>query len=311
MKILVTGADNFLGSHLVDRLFAENEEVIALDPSGGKGFITKNAKIYRHDYRSNNMGRLFEKERPDMVCHFAREHSLISSFERPLENAEHVTSSLMLLELCKQYKVKRVIYLSSSAVYGHPQYLPCDEVHPTHPVSPLGVTQLTVENYLYSYWVNTGLDHVIFRTANIYGPRQSYGRNGRIVAALMARMLRSEQVIINGDGFQERDFIFFSDVLDAVLTAIKLPERKSKRAEPRDFIYNLGSGQSKSINNLFSMLKERIAYKREPVRGPQLPCEVFEMRLDSARAQTMLGWKPKIDLEEGLSKTLVWFKKHP
>lgn len=309
MKILVTGADNFLGSHLVDRLIAENEEVIALDPSGGRGFITKNARVYRYDYRSSNLERLFEKERPDIVCHFAREHSLVTSFEHPLENAEHVTYSLKLLELCKKYKVKRVIYMSSAAVYGHPQYLPCDEVHPTHPVSPLGVTQRSVENYLYSYWVNSGLDHVIFRTANVYGPRQSSGRNGRIVAVLATRMLRSEQVIINGDGFQERDFIFFSDVQDAVLAATRLPERKSKRAEPSDFIYNLGTGKSTSISHLFSMLKERISYSRDPVKGPQLPCEVFEMRLDAARAQKQLGWKAKVGLEEGLDRTLVWFKK--
>lgn len=309
MKVLVTGADKFLGSHLVDRLVAENEDVVALDPTGGRGFITTKARVYRHDYRSENLQKVFEKERVDVVCHFAYEHSLVNSFERPLQNADHIIYALILLELCKQYQVKRVIYGSSTAVYGNPQYLPCDEEHPTHPVSPVGVTQRTVENYLYSYWVNFGLDHAILRTANVYGPRQSLGPEGRIIPILIGQMLQGKQVIINGDGWQERDFVFFSDVIDAAIAAIRLPERKTKRAASVDFIYNLGTGEGVAINRIFAMLKERIHYELKPVRGPQLPCEVFEMRLDAHHAGTSLGFKPKVGLEEGIDRTLLWFKK--
>lgn len=310
MKVLVTGADKFMGSHLVDRLVAEDEEVVALDPLGGRGFITERAKVYKYNYwEYNRLEKVFGKQHPDIVCHFAPEDTVVTSFERPLENTEHIRHTLRLLELCKNYHVERVIYISSAAVYGNPQYLPCDEAHPTDPVSPLGVTQRAIENYLYFYWVNFGLDHVILRTANVYGPRQSASRNGGIVSILIAHMLRSQQVIINGDGMQERDFVFFSDVMDAVMASINLPERKNKRAAPADFIYNLGGGKSVSINKLFEMLKKRISYDRKPVKGPQRPCEVFEMRLHPRHAETVLGWKPKIHLDAGLDKTLLWFKK--
>jgi UDP-glucose 4-epimerase len=310
MKVLVTGADKFLGSHLVDRLVAENEDAVALDPQGGKGFITNKAKLYKYDYRSRNqLQKVFEKERPDIVCHLAADDTIVTSFEQPLRNLEHIRHSLNLLELCKQHHVKRLIYTSSAAVYGNPQYLPCDEQHPTHPVSPLGITQRAVENYLYFYWVNFGLDHVVLRTANVYGPRQSAGRDGGIISILISGMLRSDRVIINGDGMQERDFVFFSDVMDAVVKAIKLPVRKTERAAPTDFIYNLGTAKSISINAVFEMLKELIPYNRKPVKGPQRPCEVFEMRLHARHAASKLEWKLKVPLEEGIKKTLYWFKK--
>lgn len=309
MKVLVTGANKFLGSHLVDRLVAENEEVIALDPTGGRGFITKLARIYRQDYSATTLEKIFEKERPDYVCHFSVDDTIATSFERPLENANHILSTLMLLELCKRYSIKRIIYASSTAVYGNPQYLPCDEVHPLHPVSPLGVTQQTIESYLYFYWVNFGLDHTILRNANVYGPRQSASREGGIVSVLIERMLRAQEVILNGDGMQERDFLFFSDFIDATVAALRLQERKTKRALPVDFVYNVGSGESVSINDLFSLLKDKIPYERKPVKGPQKPCEVYVMSLDSSRGMKALGWKPKISLDEGLDRTIFWFKK--
>jgi len=310
MKVLVTGADKILGSHLVDRAVAEDMEVVALDPLGGRGFITTKAHVYKHDYRSRHqLEKVFEKEHPDVVFHTASNDSIVTSFELPLENAEHIRHSLELLELCKRHRVKRVIYASSAAVYGNPEYLPCDEQHPTYPVSPLGVTQRAVENYHYFYWVNFGLDHVILRVANVYGPRQSPGRGGGVISTFIERMLRSQQVIINGDGMQERDFVFFSDVMDAVMAAIKLPERKSKRAAPTDFIYNLGTGKSVSINRVFEILKKRIPYKRKPVKGPQRPCEVFEMRLYARHAASALKWNPKVPLEQGIEKTILWFKK--
>ncbi len=306
MKILVTGAGEFLGSHLVDHLIAHNHEVVALDPSGGRGFITNQAKVYRQDYRSVNLEKLFEKEMPYVVCHFAHKETVLTSFEKPLENANHILYSLILLEMCKRFRVKRMIYASSAAAYGHPQYLPCDEGHPTYPISPLGVTHRTVENYLYTYWVNHGLDNVVLRIGNVYGPRQL---SGGIIPVFAKRMLKGEQVLINGDGWQERDFVFFSDVMDAVIAAIELPTRENKRAAPTDFIYNLGTGQSVSVNHVFSLLNERIPYKRQPIKGPQLPCEVFEMRLDPTRARTTLGWKPKVSLEQGIDKTLLWIRK--
>jgi len=309
MKVLITGAGQFLGSHLVDRLIAENEEVVALDPAGGKGFISNNARVYKHDYKSGNVAKVFAKEHPDVVCHFAAEDTIMTSFEHPMKNVEHIRYSLRLFELCKQYKVKRVIYASSSAVYGNPQYLPCDEQHPTHPVSPLGIAQRAVENYLSFYWINFGLDHAILRTANVYGPRQTATRSGGIIAILAGRMLKADKVIINGDGMQERDFVFFSDIMDAALKAIKLPARKDKRAAPTDFIFNLGTGKSFSINTVFEILKERISYNKKPVRGPQRPCEVFEMRLHARHAETALRWEPKVSLEQGIEKTLLWFKK--
>lgn len=309
MKVLVTGANGFLGSHLVDRLVAENEEVVALDPTNGRGFITNNARIYRQDYSSGGLEKIFEKERPEFVCHFASEDTIVTSFERPVENANHVLFTLLLLEQCKRFQVKRVIYASSAAVYGNPQYLPCDEVHPTHPVSPLGVTQQTVESYLYFYWVNFGLDHTILRAANVYGPRQTAGRQGGIVSTLIDGMLRKQEVILNGDGMQERDFLFFSDYMDATMAALRLSERQSKRAAPTDFIFNIGRGESCSIMELFSTLGERIPYPRKPVRGPQRPCEVFVMSLDPSRSMKTLGWKPKVSLAEGLDRTILWFKK--
>lgn len=310
MKVLVTGADKFLGSHLVDRLVAEDYDVVALDPDGGRNFITNKARVYRQDYRArNHLEKLFARERPQMVFHFHALGTIVTSFEAPRETTAHIHHTLVLLDLCKRYNVKRVVYPSSAAVYGNPQYLPCDEQHPTHPVSPLGVVQTSLEKYLYYYWVNFGTDHVILRTANVFGPRQGSGRGGGIMSVLISRMLRRESIIINGDGMQERDFVFFSDVMDAVMAAAKLPERNSKRAAPTDFIYNVGTGYSVSVNGLLEMLKQRIPYERRPIKGPQRPCEVFEMRLHCRHAHSALEWKPGVTLDAGIDKTILWFKK--
>ncbi len=309
MKILVTGAGGFLGSHFVDRLVAENHEVLALDPAGKKKFITNQARVYKLSCKSPSLNKIFEKEKPDMVCHFGTDDTVLTSFDHPLKNAEHIQNTLNLLELCKHHKVKRIIYPSSAATYGNPQYLPCDEQHPCHPVSPLGVTQRAIENYLYFYWVNFNLDHIILRIANAYGPRQSGERDGGIISILIRQMLRSEQVIINGDGFQERDFIYSSDVMDGIMAAVNYSARTGKRVPPAHFIFNLGTSRSYSINHLFGKLKEHIIYNRKPVKGPQLPCEVFEMSLDPAHAITKLNWSPKVNLDDGINRTLRWFKK--
>jgi UDP-glucose 4-epimerase len=304
MKILVTGGAGFIGSHVVDIYIQNNFEVVVIDDlsTGHLSNLNPAATFYQLDIRSPQIAEVFEKERPDYVNHHAAQVNVRRSVSDPYFDAEvNILGSINLLEYSRKYGVKRMIYISSGgAVYGEPETLPCDETHPVNPICQYGASKHVVEHYLYMYHQNYDLDYVVLRYANVYGPRQDPHGEAGVVAIFTGQMLTNEPVVINGDGEQQRDFVYVEDCANANLLAISTPNQNA--------IYNIGSGFGTSVNEIFGMLKDFSGYKRSATYGPAKLGETQRIYLDANKALNGLNWKPTVALRQGLHKTIDYFK---
>lgn len=305
MKILVTGGAGFIGSHVVDAYVAAGHQVVVVDDlsTGRRSNLNPEAKFYQVDIRSSELEAVFEKELPEIVNHHAAQMDVRRSVAEPLFDADvNVLGSIHLLELARRFEVRRFIYISTGgAVYGEPVYLPCDEEHPVNPICPYGASKHTVEHYLYMYREMYGLEYVVLRYPNVYGPRQDPHGEAGVVAIFTGQMLNGEQVVINGDGLQERDFVYVEDCARANLLALE--------TENANTIYNLGFGRGTTVNEIFSILKPITGYRLDAVHGPAKLGETRRIYLDASKAWRLLGWQATIDLETGLQKTVDHFRK--
>lgn len=302
MKVLVTGGAGFCGSHVVDRLMNAGLQVVVVDDlsTGKREQVNPGARFYRMDIRSPDLIQVLQAEKPDYVSHHAAQISVQSSLRDPLQDvSSNVLGSINLLEACIKVGIKKFVYISTGgAVYGEPVYLPCDEDHPIQPLCPYGASKHAVEHYLYLYGKIHGLNYTVLRYPNIYGPRQDpYGEAG-VVAIFSQRMLKGAQVVINGTGEQERDFLYVGDAAEANFMALQKGDGCT---------YNLGWSRGVSVNQLFEVLKDMTGYPLEPVHGPPVP-EVFKICLEARKARAELGWEPRVPLEEGLRRTVEYFR---
>jgi UDP-glucose 4-epimerase len=304
IKVLVTGGAGFIGSHVVDLYLEQGFEVVVVDDlsSGRMANVNPKARFFQLDIRSPDLAHLFESERPDVVNHHAGQSSIRRSLKDPVFDAQvNLLGSLNLLECCRVYDVRQVIHISSGgAVYGEPKYLPCDESHPLEPISPYGASKLAVEKYLHIYQVNYGLKYVVLRYPNVYGPRQDPCGEAGVVAIFACQMLAGEQVVINGDGEQQRDFVYVADCARANLLALDRAQAGS--------VYNLGSGRGTTVNEIATALQRIIGYQRRPVHGPEWMAEVRRIHLDAEKARRELDWELKVALPEGLQRTVEYFQ---
>ena len=304
MKVLVTGGAGFIGSHVVDAYIEAGYEVVIVDDlsSGMLENLNPVAKFYQLDIRSGDLGAIFDVEKPDIVNHHAAQIDVRRSVADPIFDADvNIKGSLNLIEHSRRTGVRRFIYISSGgAVYGEPQYLPCDEKHPINPICPYGASKYIVEHYLYMYREMYGLDYSVLRYANVYGPRQDPHGEAGVVAIFSGQMLSGEQAVINGDGQQTRDFVYVSDCARANLM---LTEKKAVSST-----YNFGSGVGTSINEIYNTLSAITGYQRSPVLGPQKMGETRHIYLSAEKAAVELGWRPLVSLDEGLQGTVDFFR---
>ncbi len=303
-KVIVTGGAGFIGSHLVDEYIRAGYQVVILDnlSTGRRTNLNPAAKLYEIDIRSPEVAGIFEQERPDYVNHHAAQVDVRRSVAEPLLDADiNIMGSLNLLEAARKYPVKRFIYVSTGgAVYGEPVYLPCDEDHPINPICQYGASKHTVEHYLFMYRELYGMPYTVLRYPNVYGPRQDPHGEAGVVAIFTGRMLKGEQIVINGDGGQERDFLYVGDCASANLLVTE---------NGKDGVYNLASGQGTTINQLAGLLKRATAYGIEPVYGPPKAGETRRIYLSADKAGRELGWELGTSLEAGLLKTVAYFRE--
>jgi len=303
MKILVTGGAGFIGSHVVDAFLRAGHDVVVVDSlvTGRRENVAPKAKLYEMDIRDSRLSEVFAREKPEIVDHHAAQVDVRRSVAEPLYDAEvNVLGALNLLQNAVQHGAKKVIYISSGgAVYGEPEYLPCDEEHPIRPLSPYGVTKHTVEHYLHLYKVNYGLRHLILRYANVYGPRQDPNGEAGVVAIFGGRMLRGEPVTINGTGEQERDFVYVEDCARANLIGLERGEGA----------YNVGTGVPTTINEIYRQIQKITGYTGEPEYGPAKMGDVFRTYLDIRKIGAELGWEPIYSLTEGLRRTIDFLRQ--
>ena len=299
---LVTGGAGFIGSHVVDRLVSDGLNVVAVDnlSRGVPPHLNADAAFYEMDEGSDAFATLFESTKPDYVFHLAARASVNQSVRDPLGDVnKNVLACVNVLEQCKRFGVERFIQSSTGgALYGDPQYLPCDENHPILPRSPYGAGKAAVENYISAYGVIGGVDYTILRYGNVYGPRQDPLGEAGVVAIMTNRMIKGEGVIIFGDGEQSRDFVYVGDVVQANMQA---------REQEINDVFNVGTGVGTTVNAIFEQLAKATDYNEPVKREPVNPGEIYKIHLSNAKASEKLGWAPKVDLAEGLAETVAYF----
>lgn len=305
MKILVTGGAGFIGSHVVNVFIENGHEVVIVDnlSTGRRSNLNPAATFYQVDIRSPQLAEIFEREQPQVIDHHAAQMDVRRSVEDPLFDAEvNVLGSINLIELARVHNVERFIYISTGgAVYGEPEYLPCDEAHPINPICPYGASKHTVEHYLYMYHELYDLNYVILRYPNVYGPRQDPHGEAGVVAIFTGQMLGGDQIVINGDGEQERDFVFVGDCARANLLALT--------TENSNTIFNLGYGKGITINEIYTNLKNITGYELSAKHGPAKVGETRRIFLEASKAKKELDWKPIVGLEAGLGETVDYFRQ--
>jgi UDP-glucose 4-epimerase len=212
----------------------------------------------------------------------------------------NILGSLNVLENCKKYKIKKIIFASSAGVYGEAKILPTPEDHPVNPDSPYRIAKLTIENYLKFYKENFGLKFISLRFSNVYGPRQDPKGEAGVVAIFINKLLKGERPTIFGDGNQTRDFIFVEDVVSACLKAMEYKGKKE--------IFNIGTVIETSINELYKIISKLLKTKIKPKYVPEKPGDLKRSCLDISLAKRELKWRPKYNFEKGLQKTINYLK---
>lgn len=304
MKVLVTGGAGFIGSHVVEEYLDSGWQVVVVDnlSTGHRKNVHPDATFYEMDIRDPELVDVFHRERPQVVNHHAAQMSVRVSVDDPLLDADvNVRGSVNVLECARKVDVARVVYISTGgAVYGEPVYLPCDEDHPIRPICPYGVSKHTVEHYLFLYKVIYDLDYAVLRYPNVYGPRQDPHGEAGVVAIFTGQMLSGAKVTINGDGSQERDFVYVEDCARAniMVTSSDVPTG----------IYNLGSGTGTSINQVYEVLSQATGYTHDPVHGPSKLGETYRIYLDPSHAAETFNWRAEVALSEGLARTVEYFR---
>lgn len=306
MNVLVTGGAGFVGSHLVDALVEKGYGVIVVDnlSSGKVSNLNSYALFYEQSVEDEEMmERIFSLHKPEYVFHLAAQASVAVSVREPSRDAKvNILGSLVLLEKSVKYGVKKFIFSSTGgAIYGEEvKVFPTPETEIPKPVSPYGIAKLCVEKYLEFFAREYGLKYTSLRYSNVYGPRQDpYGEAG-VVAIFVERMLKDEPVLIYGDGEYVRDYVYVKDVVEANLLAMERGDNE---------VFNIGTGRGTTVNELFRMLKELTGYRRDPVYAPPRKGDVRKSVLDCRKAKEILGWEPKVSLEEGLAMTVEYFRK--
>lgn len=307
MNILVTGGAGFIGSHLVDAYLAAGHRVVVLDnlSTGDRGKLNPAAQFVEGDVRNADLvNALFLKEKFDLVNHHAAQLDVRVSVSSPAFDAEqNIVGSVNVFQAAVSTGVGRAIFASSGGtVYGDQQEFPADETHSTEPISPYGVSKLSVEKYLGYFAHQYGLRFSVLRYTNVYGPRQSSHGEAGVVAIFCDRMLRGEQPVINGSGEQTRDYVYVGDVARANMMATDYLEREEQG------IFNICSNTEITVNTLFHTLNEIFENRFKEEHVPAKPGEQFRSVCSYAKAERVLGWKPGVDFAEGLRQTVEYFR---
>jgi UDP-glucose 4-epimerase len=304
MRVLVTGGAGFIGSHVVDRLLAAGHAVDVVDnlSTGRRAQVNPAARLHVCDIRSRALDDAFAAARPEAVVHVAAQAAVSRSVADPLFDASvNVLGTLAILEAARRARVGRAVFTSSGgAGYGDTDVLPTPEEHPTRPASPYGVAKIAGELYLDCWAGLTGGRALALRLANVYGPRQDPRGEAGVVAIFAARLVAGQECVVNGDGEQTRDYVYVEDVADAVARGIAYPDVSG--------VLNIGTGVATSVNELHRRLGRIAGVTRAPRHGPARPGEQRRSVLDATRAKAQLGWTAATPLDEGLQRTIAWFR---
>ena len=305
MKIIVTGAAGFVGSHVADAYVEAGHEVVAIDDlsRGRNENVNPRCRFYRCDIRDRKeVENIFSAEKPLIVNHHAAQMDVRRGVREPIFDAQvNILGGINLIETAVANGVKRFIYIGTAgAGYGEPDRMPVPEDYPINPITPYGISKHTIEHYLFTFRFLYGLDYVVLRYGNVYGPRQSSRGEAGVFAIFSEQMLNGVQPVIYGDGQKIRDYVYISDVVAANMAAL---DRGSNE------IFNISSGVQTTDREVFDLVRDLLGKSVQPQYLPRRPGEIDRICLDISKAERLLGWKPQVSLAEGARRTVSYFQK--
>jgi len=308
-KYLITGIAGFIGSTIARRILAQGDQVRGVDnlATGNRKNVEEIAD--RIDFRQADILDLDAMhsacEGVDYIFHEAAIPSVPKSVLDPLgSNRANIDGTVNVLVAARDAKVKRVVYAASSSAYGDTPTLPKKEEMPPNPISPYAVAKLASEYYMISFYRCYGLETVCLRYFNIFGPRQDpTSPYSGVLAKFITTMLQGEQPTIFGDGEQSRDFTYVDNAVDANLMACKAPAAKVAGR-----VFNVATGRRVTLTETFQTLKKIMAFSGEVKYAEERTGDIKHSLADISPAEKAFGYKPKVDFEEGLRRTIEWYK---
>jgi UDP-N-acetylglucosamine/UDP-N-acetyl-alpha-D-glucosaminouronate 4-epimerase len=309
MKCLVTGAAGFIGSHLCVRLLEEGQEVIGLDDlsEGSRTNLRDVAELNLIEADVRNEGAVRRAAKGcEVIFHQAALRSVVRSMKNPGPTTDvNVCGTLNVLFAAHEVGA-RVVFASSSSVYGDQRKFPLREDRTPQPRSPYAATKLAGEVFCQTWWRSFGVPTVSLRYFNVYGPRQdALSEYAVVVPRFILACLTGTQPIVEGSGEQSRDFTFIEDVVEANLLAARADERAWGS------VLNVGGGQDPtSINQLLAIVAELTESRPQPLRGNPRPGDVFRTHADISLSTAMIGYRPRFQIRDGLARTVEWFRKN-
>lgn len=302
---LVTGGAGFIGSHIVDRLVELGEDIRVLDNFATGKMVNIEHNLSKIELIRGSVVDMDTVRRAAEGVDFVLHHAAIASVPRSVDdpiasNEANITGTLNILVAARDPGVKRVVYASSSAVYGDTPSLPKIEDMPTDPLSPYALTKLTGEYYCRMFTKLYGLETVSLRYFNVFGPRQDpTSQYAAVIPKFLSLMLEDRQPVINGDGLQSRDFTYVANNVAANLLACTQPGVGGE-------VLNIACGESFTLLELVDRLNGILGKSIEPVFGPPQPGDVRHSLADIGKARELLGFSPTVTFQEGLEKLAAW-----
>lgn len=310
MKILVTGGAGFIGSSTVDALLKEGNSVRVLDnfepyysPEQKRQNLTNARKNKNFELIEGDITNLETVKKAvlgvDAIIHQAAQAGVRVSVENPIKtNHVNIDGTLNLLIAARDIGVKKIVFASSSSVYGKVEYLPFDEMHPTKPVSPYGVSKLACENYCRVYSELYGLQIPILRYFTVYGPKM---RPDLAINIFMHKMMKNESITLFGDGTKSRDFTYIDDIVSATILALK---------NGKTDVFNVGGGNYCTMSELVEKMMKITSSKSKIIKTENAKGDAEHTKAENKKAREILGWKPKAKLDDGLRTYYNWIQEN-
>lgn len=306
-KALVTGGAGFIGSHLTEKLHQNNIEVLVVDNllTGKKENLLSldlENTIYG-DVGAEETLKIIKNFNPDVCFHLAAQSSVVISVEDPLLDFEHnLLQPVQLIKTLLETDCKQFIFTSSGGtIFGEPEVIPTSEDdYAGEPASPYGLAKKKLNELIEVMLQNETMSYSILNLSNVYGPRQDPHGEAGVMSIFTGKLMNNETPTIYGDGKQTRDYVYVLDVVDALI----------KSAETDDNLFlNIGTGVETSVNELVSILSQKISWDGEPEYAPKREGELLRSVLNNERAMSQIGWEPKYTLDTGLDELISWFSK--